>query len=225
MNTKTKLLDLAEQLTRTKGFNGFSYLHLAAELDIKTSSVHYHFKTKADLALAMLERVRHTHESWLRGLERDVEDPRERLLHVIRLFQGYAESGEFCLCGMMSSELHSVSPEARASLQGYFETLRAWVEVQVEALGFEDAPTRALQFVGALEGTLLLARLHADPEMVLRALSPLIGAPAALEPGSWVSERCATRGCGWGRAPCDTPRSLRSRRREYVAPSHRACTR
>ena len=177
MNTKTRLLDLAEQLTRTNGFNGFSYLHLAAELDIKTSSVHYHFKTKADLALAMIDRVQRTHEAWFRELNEQHEDPRARLLELLAVFQDYSRRGEFCLCGMMSSELHSVSSEVQGRLRHYFEVLQGWVESQLEALGYEDASIRALQFVSTLEGSLLLARLRDEPELVELALFPLMGIP------------------------------------------------
>ena len=63
--TKTRILDVAERLTQTKGFNGFSYLDLAEEVGIKNSSIHYHFKAKIDLAEALVER---THDDLIEAL-------------------------------------------------------------------------------------------------------------------------------------------------------------
>jgi len=56
-DAKTRILDVAEELTRIKGFNGFSYIALPDEIGIETASIHYHYELKADLALALVERV------------------------------------------------------------------------------------------------------------------------------------------------------------------------
>ena len=51
-----KILDVAESFTQTRGFNAFSYKDIQAEVGVKTSSIHYYFPTKQDLAAAMTER-------------------------------------------------------------------------------------------------------------------------------------------------------------------------
>lgn len=56
-DTRTKILDLAEGYTQEKGFAGFSYLDIAKELDVTTASIHYQYKAKTDLALALLKRL------------------------------------------------------------------------------------------------------------------------------------------------------------------------
>lgn len=173
MNTKTKILDAAESLTQTRGINGFSYLHLADELGIKTSSIHYHFKTKADLARALVVRTSGMLFEHLAEVEEQVETPSERLTVLVDFFADYADNDKFCLCGMMSAELLFVDDATRAQLCRYFAGLRAWVASQFELLGHPHPAERALQFVGLLEGSLLLARLHRQPSLVREALTPL----------------------------------------------------
>lgn len=56
--TAAKILTVAQDLLQRKGFNGFSYRDLAAEIGIKTSSIHYHFPTKDDLALNLVRNYR-----------------------------------------------------------------------------------------------------------------------------------------------------------------------
>jgi len=55
-DTRTQILDIAEQLARQRGFSGFSYRDISQPLGIRNAAVHYHFPTKADLGIALLER-------------------------------------------------------------------------------------------------------------------------------------------------------------------------
>src|SRR5947208_98232 len=49
-------MDLAEAHIRDAGYRGFSFRDLAAELGIKSASVHHHFPTKAILTAAVVRR-------------------------------------------------------------------------------------------------------------------------------------------------------------------------
>ena len=46
-----RILDAAKAMIRTQGFNGFSFREV-----VKSSSVHYHFPTKAELGSAATRR-------------------------------------------------------------------------------------------------------------------------------------------------------------------------
>src|SRR3984893_12936943 len=50
------IMDAAERRMRKGGFAGFSFREIAADVGIKSSSVHYHFPTKEDLAAAVIRR-------------------------------------------------------------------------------------------------------------------------------------------------------------------------
>jgi TetR/AcrR family transcriptional repressor of nem operon len=47
--TKTTLLDVAEELLLTRGYNGFSYNDIAEKVGIRKASIHYHFPSKSGL--------------------------------------------------------------------------------------------------------------------------------------------------------------------------------
>ena len=47
--TSGRILDIAEQLVQTRGFNAFSYADIAVALHITKASLHYHFPSKAVL--------------------------------------------------------------------------------------------------------------------------------------------------------------------------------
>jgi TetR/AcrR family transcriptional repressor of nem operon len=51
-----QILDVAEHLAQVRGFNGFSYADIAAELGITKAAVHYHFANKSELGRALVVR-------------------------------------------------------------------------------------------------------------------------------------------------------------------------
>ena len=55
MEMKEQILTSAQRLVQQRGFNGFSYADIAAEVGIRKASLHHHFATKTDLALALIE--------------------------------------------------------------------------------------------------------------------------------------------------------------------------
>src|SRR5580700_12212203 len=56
LGTASRILDVAERLVQVRGFNGFSYADIAAELQVTKAALHYHFATKADLGEALISR-------------------------------------------------------------------------------------------------------------------------------------------------------------------------
>src|SRR5437899_2046581 len=54
-DVQQKILDTAEALIQTKGFNAFSYKDISEIVGIKTSSIHYYFPTKSDLGQAVVK--------------------------------------------------------------------------------------------------------------------------------------------------------------------------
>lgn len=175
-DTRTHILDLANQLTQSKGFNGFSYLDLAAEIGIKNSSIHYHFKAKSDLALAMFERHRETTAESFKRLDHQFESSRDRLKAVIQYFEAGLRDEKICLCGMMAAEFQSISADVRREFVLYSRDFQDWLSKQFFEMARPNPPLAALQFLSALEGSLLLARLQGDVSVVSQALHGFVNA-------------------------------------------------
>lgn len=55
-DTASQILDVAERLVQSRGFNAFSYADVAAELHVSKAALHYHFAGKAELGEALLTR-------------------------------------------------------------------------------------------------------------------------------------------------------------------------
>ena len=56
VHTSQQILDIAQRLVQTRGFNAFSYADIASELKVSKASLHYHFASKAELGIKLIER-------------------------------------------------------------------------------------------------------------------------------------------------------------------------
>src|SRR5512140_3335683 len=102
MATADRILDIAEELVQTRGYEAFSYADISDALGIRKASVHHHFATKAELTRTVAARYRDAFAERLRGLDRDVPDPTRRLMRYVRLFQEALRKGDhMCLYGML----------------------------------------------------------------------------------------------------------------------------
>src|ERR671924_812754 len=78
-NTKRAIMDLAETFIQEKGFNGFSYAHIAKELNVKNAAIHYHFPSKEDLAGAVIQRYRDRFQLWINNSRIKNLSPQKKL--------------------------------------------------------------------------------------------------------------------------------------------------
>lgn len=95
--TAAKIADLAESYIQSRGFNGFSFRDIQNELGIKTASIHYHFKTKQDLAEAVFERYLANYEAALIQIESQPSSAEEKLKRWLIFLLAYA-SKISCVC-------------------------------------------------------------------------------------------------------------------------------
>ena len=54
--TSQRILDAAQELVQTRGYNAFSYADIAASLRVTKASLHYHYPSKAELGHSLIQR-------------------------------------------------------------------------------------------------------------------------------------------------------------------------
>jgi len=166
-DTRQRILATAEELLLSRGFQGFSYHHIAERLDIRTAAVHYHFPTKADLGLALLQRYRERFRWWAWQLREQKVSPVGCLEHFITLERRLVEANRVCPLSVVCVELQGVSDEMSAAAQRLLDDALHWLEIVLESgreanlFHFDgSAAARALVVLVTLQGALQLARLN-----------------------------------------------------------------
>jgi len=56
-----------------------------------------------------------------------IQVQKKRLAALVDWFESYLKEEMFCLCGMMSAEMQSVSPAVKKHLKIYFDDVRIWI--------------------------------------------------------------------------------------------------
>ena len=179
--TAHKLLDAAEGLIKERGFNAFSFRDLQREVGVKTSTIHYYFSTKTDLGEAAAERFLERHKEALASLEVSESSAVKRLHSIAGFFASNSAKGEFCLGGMLTSDLHAMNSVAGSILRDFFDHFEKWIETTVK-LGKSrgeinesvDTGHFARLFVAVLEGGMLISRVKQDEYYFNSLLNPLI---------------------------------------------------
>jgi TetR/AcrR family transcriptional regulator, transcriptional repressor for nem operon len=164
-----RILDIAERLAQTRGFNGFSYADVAQELSVTKASLHYHFRSKADLGLALIVRYQSVFGGALSEIGKKSRSAREKLRHYVALYDSVMREDRMCLCGMLAAEYATLPPPMQEELRRFFDANEAWLAAVLDEgrrsgeLYFPEEPEeRARVFVGALEGAMLMARSYMD---------------------------------------------------------------
>jgi len=164
------ILDAAEALAQTRGYNGFSYADVAAQLGVTKASLHYHFPTKAELGRALIERYHAAFAAGLDAINQEADEPCRKLERYVALYDAVLQGDRMCLCGMFAAEYATLPKPMQAQLHLFFDTNERWLTAILEAgcrvgrFAFKErANERARVLLGALEGAMLIARSYSDP--------------------------------------------------------------
>lgn len=165
--TTTAILDSAERMIRTGGYNAFSYRDVAADIGIKAASVHYHYPGKENLGAAVASRYTDRFMQAL-GDPADSSVSPETLLHrYIEMFRtALVDEGLMCLCGMLGAEVRDLPEDVGKETKSFFKRNLAWLDTvlarQNASYAETDRRKQAVRILAALEGGMMIARSLED---------------------------------------------------------------
>lgn len=125
--TRDALIQAAEGLMRTKGYAAFSYADLAESVGIKKASIHYHFPTKEQLGIAIVEEYIARVRGEFERIEINQEGVDERLNAYFVLFTSSNDGGVLPLCGALAAEMSALPVELQELTQRFFDVQLTWL--------------------------------------------------------------------------------------------------
>lgn len=168
--TATRILDVAETLVQTQGYNGFSYADVSEKLGIRKASLHHHFPTKAELGEALIERYQLNFLAALVQIDATAKGPRAKLDRYAGLYRDVVQKKRMCLCGMLAAEFDALPSPMRKRVETFFERNAGWLAGvldegrRTKQLRFEGSPRHTAQLIiSTLEGAMLVARSYGSP--------------------------------------------------------------
>lgn len=178
--TAEHIVDMAELAIATKGYSAFSFREIAAHLDIKSASVHYHFPTKAHLGLAVAKRYRERYEQALQRIAGEQASPVETLGILINIYRQQISDGErMTVCMMLAAEINQLPSEIQREMRAFYQFNIRWLEVLIQRqypqLSAGTVSIRACQIFALLQGAMMGAKTQKDVDYFDHAVQAISG--------------------------------------------------
>lgn len=168
-DTRSRILDVAQDLIQRLGANAISYQHISDAVGIRKASIHHHFPTKEDLIEALIRRYAAYFTSLVDGiLASDLSAP-EKLRRYCSLFEGTLRQGEHdraCPCAMLGAELATLGSDSVGLIREFYRDN----EKRLARLLEQGRAERSMSFAGSPQATAwLIFALLEGGMLVVRA--------------------------------------------------------
>ena len=167
-DTRTQILDRAAELLMQRGFNGFSYRDISTHLGVKNAAVHYHFPSKADLAMALVEDYRQALRDQTSEFMAYGGAALPQLEGLFRFTELQYLNGR-CICpfGAFAVDYNDIPDEVRNATDQFMNDSVNWLtrvletgREQEEFSFVGEAKSKALSILAGLQGARQMARIH-----------------------------------------------------------------
>ena len=172
VDTKNKILDVAQDLIQRLGVNAMSYHHISEAVGIRKASIHHHFPTKEDLLIEVLKRYQVGFTKIVDQIVNSDLSPSTKLRRYMELFEATLQEGNHdkaCLCGMLGAELTTIGSSSAELVKSFYkeneDKLVKILKQGVEQGAFKipgNIKSTAKMIFSFLEGGLLIVRAQGN---------------------------------------------------------------
>lgn len=179
--TRVKILDAAQTLILDRGYAGMTVDNVLGAVGITKGAFFYHFKTKDDLAKALLRRFADedakVYEETRERAEKLSSDPLQQMLIFIGLFiemfEGLTEPYPGCLFASYVYELQQFDADTKAMIKESFRKWRELLREKFDAIAAQyppkapvDSAVLADAFTVVLEGAFIAGKALDEPNVI-----------------------------------------------------------
>ena len=164
MSKREEIIQLADSLIRQKGFNAFSFYEISDIVGIKTASIHYHFKTKSDLGVAVANK--HIDNLQILIDRSKGDSPTQKLHNFFSIYENIKEENNVCLVGSLATDFRTLDEKIQERLKALSDMILSWVEeillqgkAQKEFRYNGESRTKALMIVSNMLASVQLIRV------------------------------------------------------------------
>lgn len=183
-DTKTLILDVAQDLIQRLGVNAMSYQHISESVGIRKASVHTHFPKKDDLLIALLERYGDRFLRIVDGILESNDSPEVKLRRYCGLFEATLSSGnqdKACLCAMLGAESETLNHPCVEHVRRFYiancDRLLALLQEGRQDGSFQfkgDVQAMTPLIFSVLEGGMLVARVQGGAHQFHQVIEQLL---------------------------------------------------
>jgi TetR/AcrR family transcriptional regulator, transcriptional repressor for nem operon len=162
--TREKILELGEDLIRTKGYNAFSYQDISSELGIKNAAIHYYFPSKENLGTSIVKTNILRFEEMVENMHSRNFNEWQQLETFIKIYVKSHREQKKCLIGSLGPDYNTLNETTQMELKHMVEIILNWLtEIldhgktkKIFALN-DDPKSKALTIFSSLVASLQLS--------------------------------------------------------------------
>ena len=124
---REKILELGENLIRTKGYNAFSYYDISKELGIKNAAIHYYFPTKANLGTSIVKTNIQRFEEMIGNMNILKFNEWQQLDALIKIYVKSHREKKLCIVGSMGPDFNTLDDSTKIELIRMTELIMEWL--------------------------------------------------------------------------------------------------
>jgi TetR/AcrR family transcriptional regulator, transcriptional repressor for nem operon len=164
--TREKIMELGENLIRTKGYNAFSYQDISSELGIKNAAIHYYFPSKENLGTSIVKTNIQRFEEMVDNMHSRGFDEWQQLETFIKIYIKSHREHKLCIMGSLGPDFDTLNVTTQTELIRMTEMILKWL-TELLANGkeknlfeFKQEPqNKALLILSSLIASLQLSRI------------------------------------------------------------------
>ncbi|MCG7898753.1 MAG: TetR/AcrR family transcriptional regulator [Candidatus Thiodiazotropha weberae] len=183
--TRNKIMDIAQQMVLNVGLTGTSVDKVIVEAGVTKGTFFYHFKTKHDLAAALIERYadqdQHHFHDYMAKAEQLARDPLQQLLIFIGLFIEMTEQLEDpfpgCLYAAYCYQSGAISKDVMSRIEEMMHFWRDQLSHKLKAVNQLYTPQLPVthtqvadHLLTTFEGAFVLSKVMNEPKLASEQL-------------------------------------------------------
>ena len=174
MDSATQILDIAERRMRQTGYNAVSYRDIAAEMGIKSASLHYHFPKKEDLGTALTQRYSDKIAKVLEKVSAREANPKDRIRAFVDIYSfELKQRGLVCLCAVLGAETDGLPERVSSEVKRFYDANIDWLAKQYDAMGQADPAAHAKTTIALLSGAMIVSASSHDNSILDAAVQSI----------------------------------------------------
>lgn len=173
---KQQVVEAADQLFYQKGYNLTSFSDIASASKIPRGNLNYHFSTKSEVLVAVIEYRVSEMRKMLNSWEEEYKTPVERLQRYAQIATNVKKEviQYGCPMGTLNSELGKVQRDLQAITREQFVVFEQWIKKQFQLMGCDkNAAELTMHLMVWTQGVASMAYIHQDTRLIQREAKSL----------------------------------------------------
>jgi len=169
---REKLINNAINTIRKSGIHKLTMRELGQDVNIKSSSVMYHFKSKDKLIFELVQSYNEEFFLHLEEINQNITNPKERINKLIDLYEASLHDEKLCLCGVIAIESNHLDETIKSLVIEFFNHLEKWLKKNLMLLNKDELFAKVI--LSGLNGAIIIDNLKKHKTDYLNATRTMI---------------------------------------------------